>query len=194
MSNFINFYGFRNFCLSNFPFLEKDFDALTDYELISKIFEHFENEIKEIDEKYADILSIREDFNKFKLEIEQEFTTFEARINEQVDAKLTQNYSQIVSLLSDYQILFNSELESLRQDLEAEIQSIELGNVIAYNPTNGEYENVSKVIMDVYDVLRNNAITCTEFDGLELTATEFDAIEITAYNFDVNGKTILVNE
>lgn len=67
------------------------------------------------------------------------------------------------------------------------------GNVIAYNPTNGEYENVSKVIMDVYDTLRVNSITCTEFDALELTATEFDAKEITAYNFDVNGKTMLEN-
>lgn len=48
--------------------------------------------------------------------------------------------------------------------------------------------------MDVYDVLRTNAITCTEFDGLELTATEFDAEEITAYNFDVNAKIMLMGD
>lgn len=57
----------------------------------------------------------------------------------------------------------------------------------------GEYENVSKVIMDVYDILRNNSVTCSEFDALELTATAFDALEITAYNFDVNGKTFLLD-
>ena len=55
----------------------------------------------------------------------------------------------------------------------------------------GTYDNVSQVIMDVYETLRNNAITCTEFDGLELTATAYDELEITAYNFDVNGKTFL---
>lgn len=192
MSNFINFYGFRNFCISNFPFLEKDFDALTDYELIGKIFKHFEDEIKEIDEKYSDILSLRQEFNTFKLEIESEFTNFENRINEQVDSKLNQNYAQIVQLLSEYQILFESELTGLRDDLEEQIEQIELGNVIAYNPTNGEYENVSKVITDVYETLRSNAITCTEFDALELTATAFDGLELTAYNFDVNGKTILM--
>lgn len=193
MSRFVNAFGFRNFCLSNFPFLEKDFDALTDYELISKIFEHFENEIKEIDEKYADILDLRDEFETFKSEIQAELNSFETTINNEVDSKLTQNYNRVVQLLSDYQILFNNELQGLRTDLEAEIESIELGNVIAYNPTNGEYENVSKVIMDVYDTLRVNSITASEFDELELTATAFDGLEITAYNFDVNGKIMLEN-
>lgn len=55
----------------------------------------------------------------------------------------------------------------------------------------GEYENINTVIMNVYDILRTNAVTCAEFDELELTATEYDAKEITAYNFDVNGKTFL---
>lgn len=55
----------------------------------------------------------------------------------------------------------------------------------------GETENVSKVIMDIYDILRNNAITVTEFESLDLTATSFDNIEITAYEFDVNGKQLL---
>ena len=46
--------------------------------------------------------------------------------------------------------------------------------------------------MDVYDILRNNAITCSEFESLDLTATEFDSKELTAYNFDVNGKIMLM--
>lgn len=136
MSNFINFYGFRNFCISNFPFIEKDFDALTDYEIICKIFEHFENEIKEIDEKYSDILDLRQEFDTFKLEIQAEFSSFENTINLEVDNKLSANYNRVVQLLSDYQILFNNELEQLRNELENQIEQIELGNVIAYNPTN----------------------------------------------------------
>ena len=55
----------------------------------------------------------------------------------------------------------------------------------------GNYENISQVILNVYETLRNNAVTCTEFDTLELTATAYDAKEISAYNFDVNGKTFL---
>ena len=47
--------------------------------------------------------------------------------------------------------------------------------------------------MDIYDMFRENAITCSEFDNLELTATIYDEKEITAYEFDVNSKEILLN-
>lgn len=56
----------------------------------------------------------------------------------------------------------------------------------------GLVENVSKVIMDVYETLRQNAITCSEFDALLLSATEYDSKQISAYNFDVNGKVFLL--
>lgn len=126
------------------------------------------------------------------IEIENNFDLFEERIKNEVDIELSNMYNQVVTLMNQYQTIFNNNLTILRNDLEAEIQAIELGNVIAYNPTTGEYGNVSKVIQDVYDALRNNSVTCSEFDALELTATEYDALQISAYNFDVNGKTFLL--
>lgn len=192
------FNNFRLFVLNNFPFIEKDFDAMTDYELLCKIFEHFDNEIKELSENYQNFDEVVEkleaEFAQLKIDINSTLSNFENEINQSVDTKLQQNYNQIVQLLADYQTVFNNNLATLRADLEDEIERVELGDVKAYNPTNGEIENVSKVIMDVYEILRQNAITCSEFDALELTATEFDALEITAYNFDVNGKEILVQE
>lgn len=127
-------------------------------------------------------------------EIENHFDDFEVAIMSAVDGRIDAIYNRIVILMNDYQTIFNANLNALRNDLETEIQNIELGNVIAYDPTTGEYANVSTVIMNVYDVLRNNAITCSEFDALELTATAYDALQISAYNFDVNGRTFLLGE
>lgn len=191
MSMMINPF-FRGFCSRNFPYIEKEFDALTDYELICKILEEIEKQINEIDEKYADILDLRDDFNSFKAEIQAEMVAFKSEVESDVQLELEAQYSRIVLLLSEYQQVVNGELSSLRSDLEEQIESIELGNVKAYNPTNGEIENVSKVIQDVYDTFRSNALTATEFDALDLTATAFDAYEITAHEFDLEGKTILV--
>lgn len=132
-----------------------------------------------------------DELNKRIDDLTNEQIALENRINSNVDAKLTQYYNQTVVLMNNYQRIFNSSLAQLQETLENEIERIELGDIKAYNPTTGTYENVSTVIMDVYETLRNDAVTCTEFDGLELTATEFDALEITAYNFDVNGKTFL---
>ena len=41
-------------------------------------------------------------------------------------------------------------------------------------------------------MFRENAISCNEFDELELTATEYDSKQISAYNFDVNGRIFLI--
>ena len=190
-----NFNEFRFFVTQNFPFIEKDFDAMSDYQIICKIFEYFEKEIKAVDDKYSGLgdevenLSIQ--FNQLKNEINQILSEFQTEIEIDVDNRINANYNRIVELLANYQTVINNQIEDLRSYFESEIERIELGDVKAYNPTNGLIENVSKVILDVYETLRNNAIMCSEFDALELTATEFDSKELTAYNFDVNGKIML---
>lgn len=140
--------------------------------------------VNNIDTNFEDIYLKLDKLNK-------DLTDFENQITNYVNVQIQNNYNQVVQLMNDYQTLFNNELQTLQNDIEAQILDIELGNVVAYNPTNGSYENISTVILDVYDALRNNAISCAEFDALELSATEFDALQITAYNFDVNGKDVL---
>lgn len=117
---------------------------------------------------------------------------FYNRISGETNQKLTEYNNNIIRLMNDYQIIFNNSLNNLKIELENEIREIELGNVIAYDPTTGEYENVSTVIQNVYDSLRQNSISASEFDSLELTCTEFEAYDISAYNFDLNAKVILV--
>lgn len=191
-----DFNNFRFFVLRNFPFIEKDFDALTDYEILCKIFEYFEKQIKAVDEKYSGLFDtvkqLENDFAQLKIDIATTLSDFETSIKNDVNKSLQQNYNEVIRLLSEYQTVFNNQLANLRSDLMSEIQRIELGDVKAYNPTNGLVENISVVIMDVYEILRQNAISCSEFDSLELTATEFDNKELTAYNFDVNGKIMLI--
>lgn len=193
-----NMNPFRFFVLKNFPFIEKDFDAMSDYEILCKIFEYFEKQIKAVDEKYSGIgdlvIGLEEQFNQLKTDINSILSSFRTDILNDVNIALQNNYNDVIKLLSDYQTVVTGEISALRTEFQQEIERIELGDVNAYNPTNGLIENVSKVIMDVYEILRQNAISCSEFDALELTATEFDAVQITAYDFDVNGKTILVNE
>lgn len=190
------FNNFRFFVLRNFPFIEKDFDGLTDYEILCKIFEYFKKQIKEVDEKYSGLFDtvaeLQSNFEQLKIDIETTLSDFETSIKTDVNTALQQNYNQVIQLLSEYQTVFNNQLANIRSDLMAEIQRVELGDVKAYNPTNGEIENVSKVILDIYEILRQNAISCSEFDSLELTATEFDNKELTAYNFDVNCKIMLM--
>lgn len=191
-----------NVCsLNDFPFIEQDFDSLTVYGIICQMAGEINKLILQVNKNTEDLSNININFDNINnaiSNINQEIENLKADmlklstdINKQVDAKLENQYSRVVQLMSDYQTIFNNELKTLRSDLEEEIKNIELGNVIAYDPTTGEYSNVSIVIQNVYDALRNNAITVNEFEALNLTAEGFDNKEISAYNFDVNSKTFL---
>lgn len=146
-----------------------------------------------IDVNFENIYKIVNDMIDQFHELEQEFDDFKLEVDEEIDAKYNQIYNQVILLMNDYQASFNLRLETEIGAVNHRIDEIELGDIEVYNPTTGLIENINKVLNDIYDSVRYDAITCSEFDGLELSATDFDAIEITAYNFDNNGKSILTN-
>ena len=75
-----------------------------------------------------------------------------------------------------------------------------LGRIIAneteaidvYDPTTGLLSPLQTVLYNIYGASRENALTATEYDGLELTASVYDGREITAFDYDNNGKEILM--
>lgn len=107
--------------------------------------------------------------------------------------------------LDDLQNLLESQISVLNNGLNARIDNevdtlndridnIVLDNVNVYNPTNGLIEPVAKVINDIYTANRFYAITCDEYDGLELTASAYDELEISAFDFDNFSKQILIGD
>ena len=165
-----------------FPFVEDTYEARDLYGLVCRT-------IKEVER-------LQKLINDFDIEgIEEVLSEFENKISAETDEKIRlalQDFreyinSDVISTMTSYQELFNNQLLVLKNDLEQQIQDIEVGDINAYDPTTGQYENINTVLNNIYNMIRN-ALTCTEFDNLELTATEFDAMQISAYNFDVNGK------
>lgn len=124
--------------------------------------------------------------------INDTINSLKEEIYSNVDNKLAQQYNNIVRLMDDYQTLFNNRLTLMYETLENEITQIQLGNVNAYDPTTGTIVPVSVALQNIYDATRYNAISCSEYDGLDLTANQFEAYDITAYNFDLNAKAILI--
>lgn len=60
------------------------------------------------------------------------------------------------------------------------------------NPINGNYEDVRKVVNDIFSTfLTNESLTAAEYDVLELTADDYDTKQLTAYDYDFNGKNLL---
>ena len=57
---------FRNWVLQNFPFLEDDFDALTDYELFCKMVEYMKKSLDKIKEYQDELNDFREELDSYK--------------------------------------------------------------------------------------------------------------------------------
>ena len=188
----------KNNCCSTYIFsLPLAFDESLSYlEQQCRIIKKLNDVIEQVNKNTAVIDNISINFEEIYLklaEMQKEIEDFEIEINTNIDTRFTQMYQQLVSLMNDYQASFTLQLITAVDELNERIDRIELGDINAYNPTTGRVENINKVLNDIYDAVRYDAISCTEFDALELSATEFDAVEITAFNFDNNSKSILTN-
>ena len=69
--------------------------------------------------------------------------------------------------------------------------------LVEYNfmisPISGELEDVRDVVTEIINTFhRDNSLTASEYDALDLTAADYDAYQLTALDYDFNGKTLLV--
>ncbi len=76
-------------------------------------------------------------------------------------------------------------------DLQYQIDNINIGATIIYDPTTGLPDTVQNVVNNLYQLTNKDGITASEFDLLELTVTQFESYDMTAYEFDSQSKTIL---
>lgn len=206
---------FKLWTLQNFPFIEEDFDALTNYEMMCKIVGKL-NEVVDITNEQTETFKyLSEEFVKLKNYVDEylkDIDDIKAQIElidsalDNIAITLNEHQEEISSLNNkiDSEInrviaIINENYNQLKtyvdyQDsiLNTKIDNIQIGQIEIYDPTSGTIKPLQEVINDLYGLTNKDGLTASEFDTLELTATSFDTYQITAYQFDSEGKIILV--
>lgn len=139
--------------------------------------------IKDFDEKYQTLLA---EFN----ELRDEFNGLKDDILESVDAELMtfkQSVEDEINLAVNYLKAYSDANDAI---LNNRIDQIVLGNIEVIDPTTGVLSPLQEVINNIAGTGRD-ALTATEYDGLELTATAYDGYDISAFDYDYHGKAIL---
>lgn len=79
---------FRRFVLQNFPFIEQDFDALTDYELICKVVEYLNKVIVSTNASSEQLAILTDAFNELQSYVNSYFDNLDVQeeINNKLDA------------------------------------------------------------------------------------------------------------
>lgn len=199
---------FKGWVLENFPFMENDFDALTNYQVFCKIIEYINNiivDVTAIEDSIDDVIKLVNDIKAYVDEYLEDITDVKEEIEainesiQSINTKVNKNSSDIVelknytdNLVSDTFTTLKNYIDLHDEELNDRIDNIEIGAINVYDPTTGEYSPLQVVLNNLYNMTNKDGINAGEFDALELTATGFDSKNLTAYQFDSQSKILLV--
>lgn len=139
----------------------------------------------------AEMLEIRAEMTAFENQVNENFETLETSLINTINTRLTEIRQELLGLISIYRAESKAYTDTRIAQVEAEIDEILVGQITLRDPTTGIISPLQTVIDNLYDTTREEALTATEYDALDLSATAYDAYEITAFNYDYYGKTIL---
>lgn len=139
---------------------------------IARLNREVSAEIARLDaEVNAALAEVREVVGSLDVHIEQELARVRAEV--QIELAKVQEALDGVDEYIDAQFqLLQRYIDDQFENLKKEIPEFE--NVMVVNPHTATLENIQKVVNDLYDLDRSEALTAGELDSLGLTASEID--------------------
>lgn len=171
-------------------------DMMTDVEYLLGILKKLNEVIKQVNSNttFIEEYSVKiEEIEKEIADLNTQMIEFEDQINQDITTRFNAIKVELQSAIATTLIQANAYTDSVASNLEYEIQQISVGQITLYDPTTGTMNNLQTVIDNIYGTSREEALTATEYDALNLTATAYDAYELTAFNYDRYGKTLLAS-
>lgn len=150
-------------------------------EVVNEHSEFIDNYAGQIEEMQAELADFKEEWKQYKIDlnasITQQLSDFETAIRGELAGQLAQ---------------IRSYVDVQDRALKDYIDNVALGQIQVYNPATGQLQDLQTVINSLFDTSREDAITASEYDALQLTATYYDEQQISAYDYDIAGKTLLM--
>ena len=170
-------------------------DMMTDVEYLLGILKKLNQVIAQVNSNTSFINEYSgkiEELEGEMLALQEELGNFETRITNDIANRFTQIQLELQGMIAATLIQANAYTDSVASGLEQEIQEISVGQIEVFDPTTGVKSPLQTVIDNLYNVSREEALTASEYDALDLTATAYDAYDLTASEYDQSGKTLLV--
>ena len=170
-------------------------DMMTDVEFLLGMLKKLNEVIKQTNSNtdFIDDYSGRvEELETEMAQLRQDMIDFEGEVNANINAQFTEMKSEVQAMIATALTQANAYTDARASQLEQEIREITLGDITVYDPTTGLLSPLQTVLDNLYGSSREDALTATEYDALDLTATAYDAYDLTAFDYDKYGKTLLV--
>ena len=187
---------FRNFVLQNFPFLEDDFDALTDYELFCKMVEYMKKSLDKVNEYKTELNEFRAELDSYK----NYFDTLD--VQEEIDNKLDEmaESGQLTDIIAQYLglagvLAFNTVSDMSNADNLVNGSICKCLGYLSYNDGKGCFYKVRTVtVSDVVDGFNIVALDVSDTLIAERMVGYYDIVEKqkSSHAFDV--PTIMIGD
>ena len=168
--------------------LEGRIEATEDYCIL-----YTDNAIQELIDNLPDLTTVNV-FNPVRGEV----TNIQTAINDLYDlgrseALTALEYDSLGLTADDYD---NLELTALMYDQYGRYYLESAGfikNSFHYmtSPFTGEYVRLEVVINELASLHKDDALTATEYDALDIDADYYDSLDLSAYDYDWHGKTLV---
>lgn len=150
------------------------------------------------DEKIAGLKAYIDNLNtdiyKHIAEVEKNIREDMNAKDTELDEKINKVQTQLLNKISDLNILIYDLNAETRAHIDTEVKKLYdyindyvPNNMEVLNPVKGYRTSLNQALADMYDNLRYYALTCNEFDSLNLSCTEFDNLLLSCTEFDLYG-------
>jgi hypothetical protein len=154
----------------------------------TSFIENYDGRITELE---TEITALRTEIEEFEAKVKTDFDELETQLINTINAKLTEIRTELIGLLAVYRAESKAYTDTRIAQVEEEIDQILIGQITLRDPTTGLVSPLQTVIDNLYDTTREEALSATEYDALDLTATAYDGYNLSAFDYDYYGKTIL---
>lgn len=170
-------------------------DMMTDVEFLLGVLKKLNETIAQVNKNTKFIEDYSGKIEEIEAEmaaLRQEMTDFETAINNEINARFVEIKLELQSMIATALVQANAYTDAVAAQLHQEILDISVGDITVYDPTTGILSPLQTVLDNLYGSTRDDALTASEYDALDLTANAYDAYDLTAFNYDKYGKTLLV--
>lgn len=150
------------------------------------------------DEKVAELKTyvdgLNNDIYNHIAEVEKNIRNDMNKKDAELDKKIDDVQNNLIERINKLNVLIYQLNSETRQYIDSEVtklyEYIKLympNNIKVLNPVKGYYTSLNQALSDMYDNLRYYALTCHEFDSLNLSCKEFDNLLLSCTEFDLYG-------
>lgn len=140
----------------------------------------------------AYIDNLNTDIYKHIAEVEKNIREDMNAKDTELDEKINKVQTQLLNKISDLNILIYDLNAETRAHIDTEVKKLYdyindyvPNRMEVLNPVKGYRTSLNQALADMYDNLRYYALTCNEFDSLNLSCTEFDNLLLSCTEFDL---------